>query len=100
MQSVQAGGKRRHEGSALLGEAPAESGIGSPGGSGSSDEPLRVLGDAGMVLRDPSTVHLIIHQACSPPFICCKAVAVILFRPVLGVPLPGQQCVACSMHVN
>jgi hypothetical protein len=32
------------------------------------DEPNRVLGDAGMILRDPSTMHLICHQVgCSPP---------------------------------
>ena len=34
---------------------------GAPGAS-HAEEPNRELGDAGMVLRDPSTMHLIIHQ--------------------------------------
>lgn len=34
---------------------------GAPGAS-HAEEPNRELGDAGMVLRDPPTLHLIIHQ--------------------------------------
>ena len=37
-------------------------------GSGShSEEPQRVLADAGMVLREPSTMHLICHQVRPGP---------------------------------
>ncbi len=39
---------------------------GAPGAA-HAEEPTRVLGDAGMILRDPSTFHLLIHQACWQP---------------------------------
>jgi len=39
-------------------------GLGLPGrGGAGEEEPNRALGDAGMVLRDPATMHLIISQA-------------------------------------
>ncbi|GAB4814531.1 hypothetical protein N2152v2_001577 [Parachlorella kessleri] len=41
-------------------EEDAES-AGAPGAS-HAEEPNRELGDAGMVLRDPSTLHLMLHQ--------------------------------------
>ena len=42
-----------------------------------SDQPLRVLAEAGMIIRDPSVFHLIIHQACTsksavPPKLICS----------------------------
>jgi hypothetical protein len=40
---------------------------GAPGVSSSQGEEAgRVLGDAGMVLRDPSTAHLLAHQVPGP----------------------------------
>lgn len=40
-------------------EGPSEF---EPGSSSHLDEPQRVLAEAGMVLRDPSSMHLIVHQ--------------------------------------
>ncbi|KAK9806710.1 hypothetical protein WJX72_000208 [[Myrmecia] bisecta] len=43
-------------------EEDAES-MGRPGVSSShADDPSRILGDAGLILRDPSICHLIVHQ--------------------------------------
>ena len=50
--------KRAREGSVYDAES-----MGAPGRSTSaSADPLAVLGDAGMVLRDPATMRLIIHH--------------------------------------
>lgn len=50
--------KRAREGSAWDAES-----MGAPGRSTSaSADPAAVLGDAGMVLRDPATMRLIIHH--------------------------------------
>ena len=35
---------------------------GAPGASGSEEPEQRQLGDAGMVLRDPPTFHLLVHH--------------------------------------
>ncbi len=60
------GGRRPPEGRAAKrtrGGDDAES-LGLPGrGGAGEEEPNRALGDAGMVLRDPATMHLIISQA-------------------------------------
>lgn len=55
--------KRARESSAIDAES-----MGAPGRStNAQSDPLAVLGDAGMVLRDPATMRLIIHHV-SP---CC-----------------------------
>ncbi|GIL63751.1 hypothetical protein Vafri_17765 [Volvox africanus] len=46
-------------------EAESAGAGGHGGGAGGVVEPLRVLGDAGLVLRDPSALHLLAAQALS-----------------------------------
>ena len=54
--------KRARESSAFDAES-----MGAPGRStNAQSDPLAVLGDAGMVLRDPATMRLIIHHVSSP----------------------------------
>lgn len=56
--------KRAREGSAFDAES-----MGAPGRSTNAGaDPLAALGDAGMVLRDPATMRLIIHHVgfCGP----------------------------------
>ncbi|KAG2423654.1 hypothetical protein HXX76_015171 [Chlamydomonas incerta] len=53
-----AGGRR-----APLDEAESAGAGGHGGGAGGVVEPLRVLGDAGVILRDPSALHLLAAQA-------------------------------------
>ncbi|PNH00841.1 Negative elongation factor B [Tetrabaena socialis] len=50
---------------APLDEADAAGAGGHGGGAGGVVEPLRVLGDAGLVLRDPSAMHLLAAQVLS-----------------------------------
>ncbi|GFR42656.1 hypothetical protein Agub_g3593, partial [Astrephomene gubernaculifera] len=45
-----------------LDEAESAGAGGAGGGAGGVVEPLRVLGDAGLVLRDPSALHLLAAQ--------------------------------------
>ena len=53
--------KRARESSAFDAES-----MGAPGrSSNAQSDPLAVLGDAGMVLRDPATMRLIIHHVSS-----------------------------------
>ena len=54
--------KRARESSAVDAES-----MGAPGRStnNAQSDPLAVLGDAGMVLRDPATMRLIIHHVSS-----------------------------------
>lgn len=51
----------RHRAPAAEGDAESAGGPGA-GGEGAG----RVVGDAGLVLRDPSTAHLLAHQARAP----------------------------------
>ena len=53
--------KRARESSAFDAES-----MGAPGRStNAQSDPLAVLGDAGMMLRDPATMRLIIHHVSS-----------------------------------
>ena len=55
--------KRARESSAFDAES-----MGAPGRStNAQSDPLAVLGDAGMVLRDPATMRLIIHHVSMLP---------------------------------
>lgn len=65
--------------------ADAES-MGVPGRSTNAGaEPLRALGDAGMVLRDPSTMHLITHHVRPTP-------RLPLHHTTLRPPQHGRSC--------
>jgi len=85
--------KRARESSAFDAES-----MGAPGRStNAQSDPLAALGDAGMVLRDPATMRLIIHYVSLLPDrmtslhkACCLAKGALFGYFAAGMLLAGQ----------